>query len=425
MPPTSREFDIVVYGASGFVGRLVAEHLAGHAPPGVRVALAGRDQGKLAAVRGTLGGTAPSWPILLADAGDAAALGHLAARTRVVATTVGPYAVRGLPLVGACAAAGTDYVDLTGEVWFVRTSADRFDAVAKASGARIVHACGFDSIPSDLGVYLTWRQAEAAGAGPLGTTTLVMRKAKGGVSGGTIDSLRQQLRMAAADHAVRRLLADPHALSPDRAREPPVPPRSFEADLTWPWRDARLGQWVGPFVMAPFNTRIVRRSHALLGRVYGPEFRYQEVTGFGTGATAPLKAALMTIGLGGLIGGLWCAPTRWLLDRLLPAPGEGPSREARDNGMFALDIVADTRDGGRCRTRVAARGDPGYAATSMMIAHSALSLVLDRDRLPDRAGVLTPAVALGEVLVERLRGAGMTFETLPPRPGARAGGDRR
>lgn len=408
-----REFDVVVFGSSGFVGRLVAGHLARRAPPGLRVALAGRDRGRIAAVRDSLGAAAADWPILVADAADGAALGDVAARAGVVATTVGPYAKFGLPLVGACAAAGTDYADLTGEVWFVRRSIDAFHAAAAASGARIVHACGFDSIPSDLGVLLAWRRAQADGAGPLGDTTLVLRKAKGGFSGGTIDSLRHQLRMEAADPAVARLVRDPHALCPDRAAEPAVAPRSFEADLAWPRRDPRLGQWVGPFVMAPFNTRVVRRSHALLEHVYGPRFRYREVVGLGGSATAPLKGALVSAALGGLVAGLRFAPTRLLLDRLLPRPGEGPDRAARENGMFALDVVAETASGARYGTRVAARCDPGYAATAIMLGESALALALDHERLPDRAGVLTPAVALGEVLAERLRAAGMQFDTAP------------
>ncbi|MFM7519174.1 MAG: saccharopine dehydrogenase family protein [Planctomycetota bacterium] len=415
-----REFDIVVHGASGFVGRLVAGHLARYAPAGVRIALSGRSAEKVAAVRATLPGAA-DWPIVVADAADAAALRALAARTRVVATTVGPYARHGVPLVEACATAGTDSVDLTGEVVFVRECIDRFHGAARTSGARIVNACGFDSIPSDLGVWITARRAAADGAGTLGATALVMRKAKGGFSGGTIDSLRQQLRMTGADPALARLVADPFGLDPVR-RAPSAggwPLR--DADVAWPRRDRSLGEWVGPFVMAPFNTRIVRRSHALLDGGYGPDFHYQEVVGFGTSLASPLRALAMTLGFGALVAGLGFGPTRRLLDRLLPAPGEGPDDEARANGMFALDIVAGTTGGTRYRTRVAAQGDPGYAATSLMLGESALALVVNRDRLPDRAGVLTPATAFGDVLVDRLRAAGMTFVTTAIPTTARSG----
>lgn len=407
---SDRTHDIVVYGATGFVGKLLADYLARHAPESVRIALAGRNEAKLAAVRAELPQRARDWPLIVADAADAEAMDALAASTKVVATTVGPYAKYGMPLVGACAQAGTDYVDLTGEAVFVRRSADEYDAIAQASGARIVHSCGFDSIPSDLGVFLTWQQALADGAGELGETTLVMRKAKGGFSGGTIDSLRNQIDLAQKDKTVARVLVDPYGLSPDRDEDPPMSRDSVDNDVTAPRKDARLGQWIGPFVMASYNTRVVRRSNALLGYAYGPDFHYQEVVGFGNSPLAPVMASGMAVGLGGLVAGLRFGPTRSVLDKLLPKPGEGPSEEARTNGMFVLDIIADTDTGARYRTRVAADGDPGYAATSMMMGESVLTLVLESDDLPDRAGVLTPAVAMGDALIDRLRAAGMTLE---------------
>lgn len=408
--------DIVVYGATGFVGQLLADYLARHAPADVRIALAGRNEAKLTAVRAGLPAQAHQWPLIVADAADAEAMTALAASTRVVATTVGPYAKYGMPLVAACAKAGTDYVDLTGEAVFVRRSADEYDAIAQASGARIVHSCGFDSIPSDLGVYLTWQQAVADDAGSLGETTLVMRKAKGGFSGGTIDSLRNQIDLAQQDKSVARVLVDPYGLSPNRDADPPMSRESPDNDLTAPRKDARLGQWIGPFVMASYNTRVVRRSNALLKYAYGRDFHYQEVVGFGNSPAAPVMASGMAVGLGGLLAGLRFGPTRAVLDKLLPKPGEGPSEEARNNGMFVLDIIADTTSGARYRTRVAAQGDPGYAATSMMMGESALTLVLDSADLPDRAGVLTPAVAMGDALIDRLRAAGMTLECTPAPP---------
>ena len=410
---STRTYDIVVYGATGFVGKLLADYLARQAPDDVRIALAGRNEAKLAAVRAELPPRARDWQLVVADAADPEAMKEMAASAKVVATTVGPYAKYGLPLVAACAEAGTDYVDLTGEAVFVRQSADEYDAIAQASGARIVHSCGFDSIPSDLGVYLTWQQAIADNAGTLGETTLVVRKAKGGFSGGTIDSLRNQIDLAAKDKSVARVLVDPYGLSPDREADPPMSRDSVDNDLTAPRKDARLGQWVGPFVMASYNTRVVRRSNALLDHAYGPEFHYQEVVGFGNSPAAPVMASGMAVGLGGLVAGLRFGPTRAVLDKFLPKPGEGPSEEARTNGMFVLDIVADTSGGARYRTRVAAQGDPGYAATSMMMGESALTLVLDDAELPDRAGVLTPAVAMGDALIDRLRAAGMTLECTP------------
>lgn len=409
---SARTHDIVVYGATGFVGKLLVDYLARNAPVEVRIALAGRNEAKLAAVRAELPETARDWPLIVADAADPKAMKEMAESTKVVATTVGPYAKYGMPLVAACAEAGTDYVDLTGEAVFVRRSADEYDAMAQASGARIVHSCGFDSIPSDLGVYLTWQQAMSDNAGTLRETTLVVRKAKGGFSGGTIDSLRNQIDLAGKDKSVARVLVDPYGLSPDRAAEPPMSRDSVDNDVTAPRKDARLGQWVGPFVMASYNTRVVRRSNALLDHAYGPDFHYQEVVGFGNSPAAPVMASGMAVGLGGLVAGLRFGPTRAVLDKFLPKPGEGPSEQARNNGLFVLDIIADTTTGQRYRTRVAADGDPGYAATSMMMGEAALTLVLDRAQLPDRAGVLTPAVAMGDALIDRLRAAGMTLESL-------------
>ena len=399
-----RALDIVVFGATGFVGKLVAAYLAGHAPAGTRIGLAGRSKDRLQAAQLALGAAARDWPLLVADTADPAALDALATSTRVVATTVGPYARYGLPLVESCARHGTDYADLTGEVLFVRDCLDRYQQVAVGSGARIVHACGFDSIPSDLGVLLLHERAVADGAGQLESTTLVARM-KGGVSGGTLDSLRAQAEAVSADGSRRAILADPYALSPDRAAEPDLGP---QGDGLVPTYDRRVG-WTAPFVMAPYNTRIVRRSNALLGWAYGREFRYREVMGFGKGPLAPGLAAGTSTGLALASVGMGFAPTRALLDRVLPSPGEGPSAQVQRSGRFRMELTADTSTGARYRAVVAAQGDPGYAATSVMLGESALCLALDRDRLPVRAGMLTPATAMGDVLVARLRAAGFTL----------------
>lgn len=232
---------------------------------------------------------------------------------------------------------------------------------------------------------------------------------KGGASGGTIDSMRNQMDAAAADPALRRLVADPFGLSPDRAADPVMATDSRDND-SWGVRfDPDLEMWTGPFVMASYNTRIVRRSNALLDHAYGPDFHYSEVTGFGTSPLAPLKAAAMTVGLAGLVAGMGFAPSRFVLDKVLPAPGEGPSAEARRNGYFRIEVHADTESGRKFRTVVAAKGDPGYAATAVMLGESALCLALDSEVLPDRAGVLTPAVAMGDSLASRLRAADFTL----------------
>jgi short subunit dehydrogenase-like uncharacterized protein len=403
-----RELDVVVFGATGFVGRLVAGYLAEHAPEEVRVGLAGRSEARLKQVRAGLGSVAAQWPLIVADSSDPDSLAALARTARVVATTVGPYRPRGLPLVAACAEAATDYVDLTGEVLFERDSIDRYHKVAAGTGARIVHACGFDSIPSDLGVHLLYETVRADSGGDLEDTTLVVTRLRGGFSGGTLASITEQMDEVRADPQLRRTAADPYALSPDRSAEPDL---GRQRDLMRVQRDDSLGMWTGPFLMASTNTRLVRRSNALLDWDYGRRFRYREVSGYGPGQAGALRAFAATAALGALTAGLAYPRTRRLLvGRVLPGPGQGPREQTQRNGRFRMEIYARTSSGRRYRARVAAQGDPGYQATAVMMGEAALALVLDRDRLPGRAGVLTPATALGTVLTDRLRAAGMTFE---------------
>ncbi len=398
---TPRAHDLVLYGASGFVGRLTAAYLARSAPAGTRLALGGRTRSRLEAVRDELG---VDWPVVVADSSDAAALAELAASTTAVATTVGPYARYGLPLVAACAAAGTHYADLTGEALFVRDAIDASHDAAVASGARIVASCGFDSVPSDLGVLLTAEAARAEGQGTLTDTTLVLVSARGGVSGGTVDSLRGMVDVITADSGRRKVLADPYSLSPDRAAEPDL---GRESDATGVSRVD--GRWVGPFVMGPHNTRIVRRSNALQDWAYGRTFRYREVMAFGRTPAGPVLAAATGAGILAVGAGLAIPPTRYVLDRLLPKPGEGPSVKTQETGHFTVEVTATTTTGARYRTTVAAKGDPGYAATAVMLGESGLSLALDP--LTSGGGVLTPATAMGTVLADRLRAAGFTLTT--------------
>ena len=393
-----RAHDVVVFGATGFVGRLTAEHLARSAPAGARVALAGRSRDKLERVRADLG---VDWEVVVADSSDADAMRALAASARAVATTVGPYAKYGWQLAQACADAGTHYADLTGELLFVRDSVDRLHDRAVASGARVVHACGFDSIPSDLGALLCAEAAEADAAGELTDTTMVVLSMRGGVSGGTLDSLRGTVDDVRRDRSTLGLLRDPHALAPDRGAEHADQP----SDAFVTRRVA--GRWVAPFVMAPFNTRVVRRSAELLG--WGKQFRYDEVMSVGRSPAGPLLAAGVVAGVGALVGGMSFRPTRALLDRVLPAPGEGPSESTRAKGHFTTETTASTTSGARYRTTIRAQGDPGYAATAVMLGQAALALALDD--LPDAAGVLTPASGIGSGLADRLRAQGFEITT--------------
>jgi short subunit dehydrogenase-like uncharacterized protein len=408
MPENPRPADLVLLGATGFVGRLTAAHLAAHAPAGTRIALAGRSRSRLEEVRSGLPAAAREWPLLEADTGDPASLAALAGGTRVLVTTVGPYARYGLPVVEACARAGTHYADLTGEVLFVRDAIDAYDALARKTGARIVHAAGYDSIPSDLATLLLARRAAEDGAGGLADVRLVATL-RGGLSGGTVDSMRAQVEAVQRDPSRRRVLADPYALSPDRDAEPGTrQPRDAPPPARTP-----DGRWTAPFVMASFNTRIVRRSNALQDWAYGRSLRYGEVMGCGRGPAGALTAGGVTAGLAGALAAMSFPPTRALLDRVLPAPGTGPGEAVRARGWFRMAVDATTGSGRRYRATAAGQGDPGYAATAVMLGEAALALALDGDRLPDRAGSLTPATALGEVLVERLRAAGHTYEVVP------------
>lgn len=406
-PAASREHDVVLFGATGFVGVLTAAHLVAAAPEGARIALAGRSQEKLERTRAELGPRAADWPLVVADSLDPGDMERLAGSTRVVATTVGPYLRFGLPLVEACAAAGTHYADLTGETLFMRRTIDDHDAAARASGARIVHTCGFDSIPSDLGVHALHEHAREHGLGDLGDTTFVVVRTRGGISGGTIDSLRGQLDIARRDPAARRLMADPYALSPDRAAEPSLGP---ERDPVGIRRDDELGGWLAPFIMGQINTRVVRRSNALQGWAYGRGMRYQEYMATGGLPVGPVAAAGVAGGLGALVAGLSFGPTRALLDRVLPDPGEGPSEKTRERGFFHIDVHTHTSEGAHLVCEIRADGDPGYKATGVMLGEAALALALDEERLPEAAGVLTPATAMGSVLTDRLRAAGHAYD---------------
>jgi short subunit dehydrogenase-like uncharacterized protein len=416
----TREYDIVLYGATGFVGKLTAEYLA-RAGGDARIALAGRSTDRLLAIRETLGPSAQSWPVLVADASSPSTLDAMAAQTRVVVTTVGPYTRYGLPLVAACAAAGTDYADLTGEPPFVRDSIDLYHKQALDTGARIVHACGFDSIPSDLTVYALYRRAREDGAGELVGTDFVVRKFSGGFSGGTLASMVEVLDSVSRDADVRRHFVDPYTLSPDRNAEPEL---GAQPDLRW--RRGRqiapelTGLWTAGFMMAPANTRIVRRSNALQDWAYGRRFRYSEHMSVGSSAVAPVASAVVN-GIGNAVSGLgsryFRLLPRRLVERVLPKPGTGPSEAVRERGFYRAETYTTTTSGTRYVATIAQRGDPGYKATSVLLGESGLALATDRDELSELRGVLTPAAAMGDVLLARLSSAGVSLETakLAPR----------
>lgn len=414
MTEAQREFDIVLYGATGFVGKLTAQYLA-QAGGSARIALAGRSVAKLRDVRESLGAAASGWELIEAEAGQPSTLNDMAARTRVVVATVGPYTKYGLPVVAACAAAGTDYADLTGETMFIRESADVFGKEAADNGARIVHSCGFDSIPSDLTVYALYKRALADGAGQLGETNFVLRGFAGGVSGGTAASMIEVMHTSSTDPEARRAMSDPYTLSTDRAAEPEL---GHQSDT--PWRRGRDiapeldGIWTGAFVMGATNSRIVRRSNALLDWAYGRSFRYSENMSVGSSVVAPVAAALGTAANAAVLGlgsRYFDKLPRSLVERVLPKPGTGPSERARENGHYTVETYTTTTSGARYRATMSQKGDPGYKATSVLLGECGLALALDRDALSDLRGVLTPAAALGDALLARLPGAGVTLKT--------------
>ena len=395
-----REFDLLLFGATGFTGRLVAEYLVEKKAP-VKWALAGRNRERLESVRADLAAIDPqsaSLPIVVGDSLDPASMNAVAARTRVVCTTVGPYAKFGSALVAACAENGTAYCDLTGEADWIRLMIDAHHDRAVATGARIVPCCGFDSIPSDLGVFVLHDHAAKKGK-RLAAAHLRVRKLKGGASGGTIASVFGMAERI-GDPAVKRVLGDPYALNPEGAHK-----GSDRRDQMGVRRDSPSGRWTAPFVMASINTRVVRRSNALLDFAYGHDFQYDEAMDMGAGPGGWFRAVGLSAGLGLFLGAAALSPTRKLLSRFLPAPGEGPDRAAREAGFFKIAIDAVTTDGESLRAWVEADRDPGYGATAKMLGEAALSLAMDD--LPNRGGLLTPASCMGMKLVERLQKTGI------------------
>ena len=407
MNDEGREFDIVVLGATGFTGALVAEYLCKRYAVGDRLrwAAAGRNERKLAALRESLGSGAASLPIIVADTLDASAMRQLAERTRVVLTTVGPYARYGSEVVAACAASGTHYCDLAGEVQWIRRMIDAHHDTARGSGARIVHCCGFDSIPMDIGAWFLQKEARARYGEYCDSIMLLVKAMKGGASGGTMASMMNLMREARADREVARVLARPYSLNPDG--EQSGPDRGDQRGIRF---DADAQSWTAPFIMATVNTRVVRRSHALLGYPWGAGFRYHEAIRTGRGPGGWVRSATITAGLAGLVGLASFSWSRSLLERfVLPKPGTGPDANARESGFFNLQQIGKLPDGRHIRARITGDRDPGYGSTSKMLAESAVCLALDD--LDSAGGVLTPAAAMAAPLIARLQAnAGLGFE---------------
>ena len=335
-----KEFDVLLWGATGFTGRLTAQHLAdryGVDGEQLRWTIGGRNRDKLEAVRGALNAADGQLTPVIADANDLTAMRDAASRARVVCSAVGPYARYGSNLVQACAENGTDYCDLTGEVQWMRAMMDAHGEAAEASGARIVHTCGFDCIPSDLGVLYVQRAMQERHGTYAKQVKLRVLDFKGGFSGGTIASMIELMEQASLDSSIRDLLADPYSLNP------PGADRGLDSlDRVTPFYDDDFAAWAAPFIMGPVNTRVVRRSHALMGQPYGPEFRYDEAIAFpnlpapGAWAAANATAAASA----GAMAAMGLRPLRELAARHLPQPGSGPSEQQMADGHFKLALLA-------------------------------------------------------------------------------------
>ena len=397
-----KDFDVVLFGATGFTGQRCAAELDGRA--GIRWAIAGRDRAKLEELRSSLG-SAPE--ILVADSFDRPSLDAMTSRTRVVCTTVGPYATYGDPLVESCIANDTDTCDLTGEPQWVRHLVDDLHDAAVAAGVRVVNCCGVDSIPSDLGTFLVQETAIERHGRPCDEVRALVWRLRGGLSGGTVASGLEIAKAASEDPHAKRVFEDPYSLNPPGERQGPDQRPSSAVRF-----DEEVDGWVGPFLMEYMNAKIVRRSNALMSYRYGRDFRYSEQSRMGQGPVAAARAAAMAVGTRAwpIVSGI--GPVRKVLEAtVLPKPGEGPSDEAIERGVFEMRFFGTYDDATpSVAARFAGQGDPGYGITVTMLVESALCLALDRDALPDRAGVLTPASAMGKPLVERLRNAGLTLE---------------
>ena len=403
--------DVVVWGATGVAGRFTAEYLTErYAPDELSLAVGGRNRGKLDDLVADLTRRSDGWadvPVVVGDATDPESLRAIAKDTRVVCTTVGPYTTYGTPLVEACVETGTDYCDLTGEVNWVRETIDRFHEPAVENGARIVHSCGFDSVPADLGTLLVQSYATETHGAPCETVRIYLDGGSGGVSGGTLASFGELFDAAATDPLAREALRNPYSLAPAGERSGVDP-----GAQRWPQRDSLRGGWSAPSPMAPVNERVVRRSNALLGYPWGREFRCSEVVPTGDGVRGATTAGAVAGGLGLFTAAMSIGPLRSALRRYaFPDPGEGPTREEAEAGHFRIGLLGrGTGADGRFTVEgaFAADRDPGYGATARMLGESAVCLARGDVDSPFDGGVLTPASGIGLPLAERLREVGFT-----------------
>lgn len=399
----NREFDLIVWGASGFTGRLVAEYLfqTYGVNKSIKWAMAGRNQEKLASVRAMVADD--TVPIIIADSQDQASLDAMVKRATVICTTVGPYGKYGSKLVASCVEHQTHYCDLAGEVIWMRQMIDAHHGKAQANGTKIVHTCGFDSIPSDMGVYFMQKEALSRTGKAAKRIKMRVRAFKGELSGGTYASLSDSLAKAEANKSLYSILINPYSLNPEGEQVGPD-----RRDLQSVLYDQTAKSWIYPFIMAGINTKVVRRSNALAGYPYGKTFRYDEAVMSGDGLKGRMKGIAAALSLGLLVMAKPGSFMKKVVDRVMPAPGEGPDKAKREAGFYNLKFFTTLHDDSIIVGKVTGDRDPGYGSTCKMLAESAICLA--KDETPQVAGVLTPSVAMGDALLKRLEeSAGLTF----------------
>ncbi|MFQ3172483.1 MAG: short subunit dehydrogenase-like uncharacterized protein [Oleispira sp.] len=406
------QFDVIVFGATSFVGQILVQYLTDNFnqpnKETLNWAIAGRSQTKLDKVKTQV--KQPELTTIIADAQDEAAITTMCTQAKVIISTVGPYALFGETLVKVCAESGTDYCDLTGEVQWIDRMLKKYEAAAKASGARIVHSSGFDSIPSDMGVYFTQREAKKSLGEYCNNVSMRVKAAKGGASGGTIASILNITKEVMKDPKLRKDLINPYLICP-----PGHDYKVRQFDTKKPTFDKNFNGWTAPFIMAGINTRIVFRSNALMDSAYGTDFKYDEAMLVGKGLKGRLTATALVAGLGAFFVGAALKPSRWVLERfMLPKPGEGPTPKEQVEGYYDIRFKGKTPSGKEIQTKVMGQGDPGYGSTSQMLGQVGACLALDKELLTDKeGGFWTTSTLLGDRLLERLeKDAQLKFEVL-------------
>ena len=408
---STNQYDLIIFGATSFVGQILTTYMIEHlgTKSDISWAIAARSSAKLTELRDSYGDSASQLPMIIADSHDEASLQAMCRQTRVIISTVGPYALYGELLVKTCAETGTDYTDLTGEAQWIKQMQDKYQQAAQDSGARIVNSCGFDSIPSDMGMFTLQQQAKEKFNHPMPHTKLRVKAIKGGASGGTVASMIEAIKAAKADPKVRRQMGNPYLLcGKDHQYEQKA------HSVKGPIFDKEFNSWVAPFIMEAINSRIVLHSNALMGMAYGKDFTYSEGVLTGPGFKGRAGAVMSTLGFGALGVGLFFSPLRALLEKfVLPAPGEGPSPEAQLKGFFDLRLYGADNDDNHLMVKVTGDRDPGYGSTAKMLAQAGLCLAMDIKKEDQAGGFLTPSTAMGDALIKRLEDhAGLAFTQL-------------